>query len=189
MGSLEEPYDPLKAPQFVVWPAPGMKDVPLAFHGLEFPNPLDDQPEAERDLRVVGYPISLQLQREFASSIGDADIQLFEALKGGKPPQRHLLSADGTGIPGTPKTDKTDAALLKDWHDRRHGSAIPLYKHTPRVPLLKRMEEREVIFGIPKAHLEFNKGYQVEVSMETKVGKLLFIWEFATGTQTDGLKF
>src|SRR5262249_39989643 len=66
MGSLEEPYDPQRAPKFVCWPAPGMKEVPLGFDGNEMPNPLDDQPESERDLRNVGSPVSLQLQSGFA---------------------------------------------------------------------------------------------------------------------------
>jgi hypothetical protein len=176
MGSLEEPYDPLKAPKFVVWPAPGMKDVPLGFDGNEMPNPLDDQPEAERDLRAVGYPVSLQLQREFASTLGDADIQLFEATHS-KPNERHLF------LP----SDNRDMDELKKWKDRRRGAAVAMYKHTPKTPLLKRMEEREVIFGIPKAHLEPNRTYQVEVSMTTNNPQSVFVWDFTTGTQMRGL--
>ena len=187
MGSLEEPYDPLKAPLFVAWPPPGMKNVPLKFHGNEFPNPLDDQPENERELARVGYPVSLQLQREFASQLGESDIALYEVRPGGKPGDRNLVSAAGASRPG--ETGKSDAEVLKQWQDRRKGASVPMYRHTPKEPLLKRMEERQVVFGIPKAHLEPSKTYQVEVSLTTSNPTMLFIWEFTTGIQSEGLKF
>ncbi len=62
MGSLEEPYDPQKAPRLVVWPGPGMINVPTSFGSPEWPNPLADQPEDEQDVTKCGYAISLQMQ-------------------------------------------------------------------------------------------------------------------------------
>lgn len=179
MGSLEEPYDPSTAPKFVCWPPVGMKEVPLRFHGNEMPNPLDDQPENERDLKRVGYPVSLQLQKEYATQVGECDIAMFEVRAGGKAPTRNVF-IDGT--------DPRDAADLKAYKDRRKES-VPLYKHTPKNPLLKRMEEREVVFGIPKAVLEPSRTYQVEVKLGGQGPGLLFIWEFTTGQQAEGLKF
>ena len=46
--------------------------MPRRFHGREHPNPLDDQPEDQRDITQTGYPVSLQLQKEFASALADA---------------------------------------------------------------------------------------------------------------------
>ncbi len=58
------------------------------------------------------------------------------------------------------------------------------------VPLNKRAEDREVIFAIPKAHLESNQTYQVRVKLQM-LGKdpLVFFWEFRTGSQKEGLRF
>ncbi|MCY2956506.1 MAG: hypothetical protein NT107_05655 [Planctomycetota bacterium] len=179
MGSLEEPYDPALAPKFVAWPPPLMKDVPLRFHGNEMPNPLDDQPENERDLKHVGYPVSLQLQKEFAAQVGECDIGMFEVRQGGKVPARNLF-ADGN--------DGRDVNDVKAYRDRRK-EPVPIYKHTPQKPMLKRMEEREVVFAIPKAVLEAQKTYQVEVRIGGEGAGLLFIWEFTTGAQAEGLKF
>lgn len=173
MGSLEEPYDPATAPKFVCWPPHGMKDVPTDFHGIEHPNPLEDQPENEQDITKTGYPVSLQLQREVAGRISDARIQLFEARGGGKTPPKHVVRAN--------------TAEEKAWTDRCKKE-VPLWVHTPQVPLNRKVEIRDVVFGIPKAHLEPNKNFQVRVMLKFGNEERWFYWEFSTGTQAEGLK-
>jgi hypothetical protein len=173
MGSLEEPYDPATAPMVVAWPPPDMKNVPLQFHGIEHPNPLGDQPENEQDITRTGYPVSLQLQREYARTLIASAISLYEVKGRGKVPAKHCM----------PEGD------LHAWRDRR-GEPVPMWNHTPAEPLLKRMEEKEVVFGIPKAHLQKNTTYQVEVRLVADGNDpLYFVWEFTTGTQDEGLKF
>lgn len=174
MGSLEEPYDPQLAPKFVMWPVPNMKDVPTSFHGREQPNPLEDQPEDQKDITKTGYPISVQLQNELARRLGECDIKLFEARGGGKQPAKCYV----------PQASEE----FKAWADRAKKE-VPIWVHTPKVPLNRRMEVRDAIFCIPKERLEPNKHYQVRVEMNIGTEKPLWlIWEFQTGTQTDGLK-
>ncbi|HLQ38009.1 MAG TPA: CAP domain-containing protein, partial [Planctomycetota bacterium] len=179
MGSLEEPYDQQQAPKYVAWPPPGMKDAPLKFHGIEFPNPLDDQPESERDITKTGYPVSLQLQREVATKLVSSSISLYTIKTREKPPLQHVVPAD---------------AAEGGWAARRKdGAEVPLWVHTPKEPLLKRMEEKEVVFGIPKAHLKPHTAYQVVVVLRTDEGgtqtDIKFCWEFMTGDNDEGLKF
>lgn len=174
MGSLQEPYDPMKAPRYVAWPPPNMKDVPRKFHGIEHPNPLDDQPEADRDITRTGYPVSLQLQREVARGLVESSISLYEVKARGNAPNNHLVAI------GDPKDQ---------WSGRR-GDVVALWEHTPQNPLLKRMEEKEVVFGIPKAHLKPRTTYQAAVMLKDAANPALqFCWEFTTGSQEEGLKF
>lgn len=175
MGSLEEPYDPSRAPKLVAWPPPGMKDVPLQFHGVEHPNPLDDQPENQRDITKTGYPVSLQIQREYAGQLVESGITLYDVKnQKAKLPTVHYVPE------GSPDH--------KDWQARR-GDVIPTWNHTPADPLLKRMEEKQVVFAIPKAHLQPKTTYQAEVRIVAQGNSpLCFVWEFTTGTQKEGLK-
>jgi hypothetical protein len=173
MGSLEEPYDPDVAPMVVAWPPPDMKNVPVQFHGIEHPNPLGDQPESEQDITRTGYPVSLQLQREYAGQIIESGIALYEVRGRSKAPAEHCVPEGG----------------LQPWIERR-GAPVPMWIHTPAEPLLKRMEEKEVVFGIPKAHLAKNTAFQVEVRLVAHGNDpLYFVWEFTTGGQDEGLKF
>ena len=68
---------------------------------------------------------------------------------------------------------------------------MPCWVHTPAVPLLKRMDLKDVIFVIPKEHLKTNTGYQAAVTLKLNgvEAPLIFLWEFKTGTQKNGLKF
>lgn len=187
MGSLEEPYDPKEAPKLVAWPPPDMKEVPRQFHGIEHPNPLDDQPENARDITKTGYPVSLQLQREYAQQLIEARIAMFEIKSPrSKPPAKHYV-AENSKEHGEWKARRADPKNPRDeslWHQ------VPTWDHTPREPLLKRMEEKEVVFAIPKAHLEAKTTYQVEVRLVAQGNSpLCFIWEFTTGSQLNGLKF
>lgn len=174
MGSLEEPYDPQTAPKFILWPPPNMKDVPTDFHGIEHPNPLDDQPEDQQDIRKTGYPISLQMQREVAGRLGECDIKLFEARGGGKQPTMCFV----------PK----ESEEFKAWAERAKKE-VPIWVHTPKIPLNRRMEVRDAVFCLPKEHLEPGKHYQVRVQLNigTEV-PFWMIWEFTTGSQAEGLK-
>jgi hypothetical protein len=178
MGSLEEPYDPMVAPRFILWPPPNMKDVPTSFHGIEHPNPLDDQPEDQQDITKTGYPISLQLQQQTAAQLADSDILLFEKRSGGKQPAKMVVT----------KSDKEYDA----WCERaggKDGKATPIWVHTPRIPLNKRMDLRDVVFCLPKEHLKPNETYQVRVMLQIGSNDPLWcIWEFTTGSQKEGLR-
>lgn len=178
MGSLQEPYDPQAAPKFVIWPFNNMKDVPTAFHGREQPNPLYDQPADQQDITKTGYPISLQLQQELARRLVDADIELYESRGGRKFPERNFCA----------ETSKH----FKEWADRvggKNAEPVPIWVHTPRVPLNKRMEVRDVVFALPKEHLSPNEDYQVRVKLHIEPYEpLWFIWEFKTGRQREGLR-
>lgn len=174
MGSLEEPYDPELAPKLICWPPHGMKDVPTDFHGREQPNPLEDQPENEQDITKTGYPISLQLQREVASALADSGIQVFEARGGGKTPQKHVA--------------RKNTEEFKAWSDRCKKE-VPIYVHTPTIPLNRKVEIRDAVFAVPKQHLEPNKNYQVQVRLQMGSNDpFWFFWEFSTGAQAEGLK-
>lgn len=174
MGSLEEPYDPELAPKLICWPPHGMKDVPTDFHGREQPNPLEDQPENEQDITKTGYPISLQLQREVAGALADSGIQVFEARGGGKTPTKHAARKN---------TEEFNA-----WSDRCKKE-VPIYVHTPTIPLNRKVEIRDVVFAVPKTHLEPNKHYQVQVKLQMGSNDpFWFFWEFSTGAQAEGLK-
>ena len=174
MGSLEEPYDPELAPKLICWPPHGMKDVPTDFHGREQPNPLEDQPENEQDITKTGYPISLQLQREVAGAIADSGIQVFEARGGGKTPAKHAA--------------RKNTEEFKAWSDRCKKE-VPIYVHTPTIPLNRKVEIRDVVFALPKTHLEPNKHYQVQVKLQMGSNDpFWFFWEFSTGAQAEGLK-
>lgn len=174
MGSLEEPYDPEVAPKFIMWPPPNMKDVPTSFHGREQPNPLDDQPEDQQDITKTGYPISVQLQREIANRVIDSSIQLFEARGGGKQPAKCFV----------PKGSEE----FKAWNDRCKKE-VPIWVHTPKIPLNRRMEVRDAVFCIPKERLDSSKHYQVRVMLHIgEADELWLFWEFTTGAQSDGLK-
>jgi hypothetical protein len=178
MGSLEEPYDPNTAPRLLVWPPPNMAAVPTSFPAPESPNPLEDQPEDVKDVTKCGYPISLQLQRELSLQLVDSGIELFESRKGGKTPTQHFVHPKG------------DPAIWKAWTERCKPKEVPIWVHTPKVPLNKKMDLRDVIFCLPKEPLESNKQYQVRVNLQLGgADPLVFVWEFTTGSQTRGLKF
>jgi hypothetical protein len=174
MGSLEEPYDPVEAPKFILWPPHGMKNVPTDFHGIEHPNPLDDQPENVQDITKTGYPISLQMQREIAGRVAMSDIQVYEARSSGRQPAKHFCPENQEDFRG--------------WADRCKKQ-IDVWVHTPQVPLNRRVEVRDTVFCIPKEKLSPNKHYQVRCKLQIGgADPLWFIWEFSTGTQAEGLK-
>ena len=173
-GSLMEPYDPAEAPRLTVWPANGMKKVPTHFGSPEWPNPLEDQPEGERDVTKCGYVVSVQFERFLTRAIADADIELWEARKGGRPPKAHMV--------------RKNSAEEKAWTDRGKKK-VDCYKHTPRVPLNKKRDLRNALFAIPKEPLKAGKHYQARVQL--RLGNndpFQFIWEFTCGRQKMGLK-
>jgi hypothetical protein len=175
MGSLREPYDPGLAPRLIAWPPHNSVGIPTGFSGYENPNPLEDQPEGERDVSKVGYPISLQLQDEVSRRVGEASFELFESRKGGKYPALHLV----------PKGSKE----FIEWEGRAKEKPVPCYVHTPRLPLNKKQDLRNVVFGLPKEPLDTNKQFQVRVMLRFDENEPVYmIWEFATGTQSDGLR-
>jgi len=173
MGSLGEPYDPGAAPKLLAWPPHDMKDVPTSFGDPEWPNPLADQPEDQQDVTRCGYAISLQLQHELALQLGESSMQLFESRKGGRPPAKNACTKD-----------KED---YRGWVDRCKPNEVPIWVHTPKVPLNKKLDLRQVIFCLPKEPLDANKQYQVRVMLHIGPDPFWFIWEFTTGGQKEGL--
>jgi hypothetical protein len=174
MGSLEEPYDPKTAPRLVAWPGPNMTNVPTSFGSPEWPNPLADQPEDEQDVTKCGYAISLQLQQEIAVNLATSSIEVWESRKGGKVPPKNMVAKSG--------------AEWKQWTERCREQ-VECYVHTPQMPLNKRRDQRDVLFALPKQPLEPNKAYQVRVMLHIGTADPhVFIWEFTTGTQKEGLK-
>ena len=173
MGSLEEPYDPSLAPKLLAWPPHDMKDVPTHFGNPEHPNPLEDQPEAEQDITKCGYAISLQLQNEIALQLAESSIQWFESRKGGRPPAKNACIKDREDY--------------RAWVERCKPKEVPIWVHTPKVPLNKKLDLRDVIFCIPKEPLDANKQYQVRVMIHMGPDPFWFIWEFTTGGQKIGL--
>ncbi|MCA8965274.1 MAG: hypothetical protein H6838_11400 [Planctomycetes bacterium] len=177
MHSLEEPYDPGTAPRFLVWPPPGSDGIPTSFPAPESPNPLADQPEDQQDVTKCGYPISLQLQRELAIQIVDSSIELFESRKGGRPPTQHFVHPKG------------DGAVWKAWTERCKPEPVPIWVHTPKVPLNKKMDLRDVVFCLPKEALDKGKAYQVRVHLQIGTADpLVFVWEFTTGSSSRDLR-
>jgi hypothetical protein len=82
-----------------------------------------------------------------------------------------------------------DGADYRGWVERCKDE-VPTWVHTPKIPLNKKMDLRDVLFVLPKQHLEANKAYQVRVMLH--IGGLSqpmwFFWEFQTGGQLEGLK-
>ncbi|MCR9245597.1 MAG: hypothetical protein NXI31_11235 [bacterium] len=172
MGSLEEPYDPATAPRLVVWPPPGMKKVPTHFGDPEHPNPLADQPEDEQDVTKCGYVASIQLQRGVAEQLGDCRIEIWETRKGRTPPKNMVAAG------------KED---YRAWTSRCRKQ-VECYVHTPKVPLNKKRDIRNVLFALPKEPLKSGKAYQVRAYLQIGgMDMMAMIWEFQTGGKKQGL--
>ena len=60
-------------------------------------------------------------------------------------------------------------------------------EYQPKVPLLKRMELKDVVFVIPKAHLEEGKRYAAIAKVEYQGGSEEYAWDFFTGSRQHGL--
>ncbi|MBL8729374.1 MAG: hypothetical protein JNM25_13130 [Planctomycetes bacterium] len=174
MGSLEEPYDPGTAPRLVTWPPHNMSGVPTHFPSRESPNPLEDQPEDQQDVTKCGYTVSLQLQQEIAIGLAESSIELWESRKGGRQPEKNFCAKDGPDYRG--------------WIERGKKQ-VDCWVHTPKVPLNKKRDMRDVLFVVPKEALDANKGYQVRAMLHIGgADPLYFFWEFTTGSQARGLK-
>ncbi|MFK7741094.1 MAG: tetratricopeptide repeat protein [Planctomycetota bacterium] len=174
MSSLEEPYDPGTAPRLVAWPGNNAKNVPTHFGDPEMPNPLADQPEGEQDITKCGYVVSLQLMNEVSRILGECDIELWESRKGGRPPAKNFVAKGSQDFTA--------------WTSRCRKE-VECYKHTPKVPLNKKRDQRDVLFAIPKDPLDRGKAYQARAYLQLGgADTLVFIWEFTTGSQKEGLK-
>jgi hypothetical protein len=174
MGSLTEPYDPNTAPRLVVWPATNQKSVPTHFGSPESPNPLADQPEDEQDVTKCGYVVSIQLQKALASRLGECSLELWESRKGGRPPEKNLV------LKGSQE--------FVNWKSRCKKQ-VECYDHTPKVPLNKKRDLRDVLFSVPKIPLKSGKQYQARAMLQIGgMSPLIFIWEFSTGSKKEGLK-
>lgn len=174
MGSMEEPYDPGIAPRFVIWPPHNLNGVPTNFPSRESPNPLEDQPEDQRDVTKCGYTISLQLESGLSRRLGQASIQLWEANRGGRQPTKNLVG----------KSDEEH----KSWMDRGKKE-VPCFVHTPNQPLNKKMDLRHVLFALPKEPLAPGKHYQVRCVLQLgEADPLHFFWEFDTSSSAHDLK-
>ncbi len=174
MGSLQEPYDPATAPRLVVWPPRDAKNIPTHFGDPELPNPLDDQPEDEQDVTKCGYVVSIQLQQEISKILGDCKIELWESRKGGRPPVKNFVAQR--------------SKEFGEWTSRCKEQ-VECYVHTPKVPLNRKRDLRDVLFAIPKEPLRAGKYYQVRAYLQLGgADMLVMVWEFGTGRQKEGLK-
>ncbi|MFN7671676.1 MAG: CAP domain-containing protein [Planctomycetota bacterium] len=174
MGSMEEPYDPATSPNWVVWPPHNHVGVPTAFPSFENPNPLEDLPEGQNDVRDCGYTISVQFSNEMQKRLGESSISLWEANKGGKQPLKNYCA----------KGQEDYTAWMA-----RGKKEVPCHVHTPNVPLNKKQDRRDVLFALPKQHLEPNKHYQVRCLLQVGTADpLWFFWEFTTGSSGRDLK-
>jgi hypothetical protein len=183
MGSLEEPRDPEKEEKYMFarFPFDGMKNVPLAFHAHEFPNPLGDQPADQQDDEKIGYPVSLQFSYTAALNIVDGSITLYELKRSTK---LEPVARDGATL-----EDRAGAGKARAEKIQAEGKRVDAYEHTPKTPMLKRMELKDVVFLIPKTHLEPNTYYGVVATVSTKsISEPLYVsWSFTTGDQRRGL--
>ncbi len=66
------------------------------------------------------------------------------------------------------------------------GDKVPCWVHTPFEPLNKRMEDRSVLFVIPKEHLKANTTY-LAVATVKPIAPRPIEWSFTTGSQGQGL--
>jgi hypothetical protein len=65
-------------------------------------------------------------------------------------------------------------------------NVVPCWLHTPKTPLLKRQERTDVVFLIPKQHLEPKTTYEVTVTLSVLAGDDSVKWRFTTGTDRTG---
>lgn len=120
MGSLATPYE---KPYTVLWPADGQKNVPTAFAGNEFPNPV---PEIEVEADVLGYPITIQTNP--VNDRGET-VDIFMKLYDGKnevpcyfssptKPSNPESAPSGAWclIPKAPLKLKTEYKVWSEWH-------------------------------------------------------------------------
>ena len=104
-------------------------------------------------------------------------MELYESRKGGKPPTQHFVSPKG------------DPAVWKAWSDRCKPEPVPIWVHTPKVPLNKKMDLRNVVFCLPKEALDKGKTYQARVLLHIDgADPHWFVWEFTTGQSARELK-
>ena len=159
MGSLEEPKtaEMNETYGYVKWPPNGMDRVPTVFAFVEHPNPLEDVGLDFEDQKHTGYPVSLQLADYLANDLVDGKLELFVR-----------------------KTKKG-----KTGGGRR--VAVECWAHTPKEPLLKRMADKNVLFLIPKEHLESDASYFVVATLTYPSGTVEEKWRFKTGRQGHGL--
>lgn len=161
MGSLEEPRTTEHENKFrwVLWPPDGMSNVPRTFHANEYPDPLADTPEAkaEEEFRVQ-QAAGYPVSLQMARHIAN---QLLDA-------RLSMFS------------------MKKRGREYVRDEVVPCWIHTPKTPLLKRMENPLVIFGIPKEHLEANTTYEVVVELDVLAGTDEVKWKFETGPQPRG---
>ncbi|MFO1053132.1 MAG: hypothetical protein U1F36_13040 [Planctomycetota bacterium] len=162
MGSLEEARTPEGEDKFkwVAWPHDNMENVPLQFHANEEPDPLADTPEG----RSGKQPLEAQHNAGYPISLQLA---------------RHVAN-------------QIDDATMTVFRCKKRGQnferdeVVPCWLHTPKTPLLKRMENPSVVFAIPKQELEPKTTYEVEATLKLLAGEQKVKWRFTTGTQKRG---
>lgn len=66
------------------------------------------------------------------------------------------------------------------------GDPVACWIHTPDEPLLKRMEDRSVLFAIPKEHLKSNTTFLAVARLEG-LSSAPIKWTFTTGSREHGL--
>jgi hypothetical protein len=162
MGSLEEAVDPESADRFrwVQWPPDGMEGVPTAFHADEYPDPLMDT----KEYKAAKDPDRLQREAGYPISMQLAN---------------HIANQIDDASMVLFRTKKRGANYERD-------EVVPTWVHTPKVPLLKRMENPSVVFAIPKDVLEPKTTYEVVVTLKLRGGEQEEKWHFTTGSSRRG---
>lgn len=161
MGSLEEPRTTEHEQQFrwVQWPPDGMENVPRSFHANEEPDPLADTVEGR-----ASEPFRRQQQAGYPVSL-----------------QMSRMIAN-----------QIDDATMTLYSCKKRGremvrdEVVPCWMHTPKTPLLKRMENPSVVFVIPKEYLEPNTTYEAIATLKLLAGEQEVVWRFETGPQLRG---
>ena len=79
--------------------------------------------------------------------------------------------------------------MRRAWAERCKPEPVPVWVHTPKVPLNKKLDLRDVVFCLPKEGLEKGKAYQARVKLMIGTNEpLTFIWEFQTGNSSRDLQ-
>ncbi len=124
MGSLAAPYD---KPYTVVWPYEGQKDVPTAFLGNEYPDPVPRKGEQVVEQDEFGYPITIQTNPvdergevvDITMKLMDGDKEVECYFSSPSNPSNPESAPGGAWclIPKKALKPKTEYRVIADWHN------------------------------------------------------------------------
>lgn len=147
-------------------------------------------PEGEEAYRWIAWPPDgmKAVPRVFAytehpNPLEDVGLDFEDQRRTGYPVSLQLSDAAAQAVTGASFSLYVAKKRGKDFTP---GDVVPCWVHTPDDPLLKRMEDRSVVFGIPKEPLAPNTTFLATVHLEGLTGKPIE-WTFTTGTREQGL--